>query len=126
MNESLNLPALPRHHFWRLVETSFHMDELQLRRRIGFLSVKLDDAIILFYKTVGGARVGAYEPKAAIEDAARCLPRVPYTAIPAGMSLDRFEASFDKVYESYRGSYPGVSVQAPGAGCSPAAAVPGR
>lgn len=141
MNAPLNLPSLPATHFWRVTETSFHMDEVQLRRRLWFFSIKVDDALIFFYKTVDGERVGVYDPKSAIEDSALRLhhtfmtgkpgyqlrlPTVAHTPIPGGVSLTQLEKKFDAVYAGYRKSHSGFSVQEPGAACSPAAAGPGR
>jgi hypothetical protein len=118
----LNLPKLPPNHFWRLVDGAFHIDELQLRKKVWFFSVKVDDAMLSFYRAPKGlGRVGVYEPKQNIEAAARRLHfafttgkptyEAPHESVAAtklpitGMSLTEVEESFDLVYAGYRKDY---------------------
>ena len=114
------MPALPPTHFWRLTEGAFHIDRLQLRRKVLWFSTRVDDALIPFYRVRDGVRVGVNDPTSVVEAAARDLhfvfetgkpqylsPRsyIACAGFPHGMSLDEFEGTFDAEYRSLRRDY---------------------
>lgn len=119
---ALRLPALPIGYFWRVADMGMHMDQVQLRKKVLFFSIKKFSLALMFYniEEAGGRRTSIRDPKTNIESAAVILnyafttgnhmgdaPYIPVEEIeiPRGTNLDKFETEFDAQYGAYRKDY---------------------
>jgi hypothetical protein len=91
MTTNLTLPYLPSGYFWRVARGAFHIDQIELRKKFLWFSIRIDH-LVLDYRDESGDPV---EPAAEINRVAHLL---------SGRFLPKHKEShsWDAFYGDYR------------------------
>ena len=90
MATTLTLPCLPSGYFWRVARGAFHIDQIELRKKVGWFSVRVDH-LILNYSDKSGVPV---DPAVEINRVAQLLTELFLPKYKESQSWDSFYGDY--------------------------------